>query len=119
MWAPFGHHFTENNAFHQDMEKAAKPSNHAALRPFSVHIKHVENDTKIYYFLFETKYTILFHFARNLWVFCTKVHGGAWDFIGWFLQRAGYYTITTPFYGKETGYDTNILPFKTFAPSTG
>lgn len=52
MWAPFGHHFTENNAFHQDMEKAAKPSNHAALRPFSVHIKHVENDTKIYYFLF-------------------------------------------------------------------
>lgn len=51
MWAPFGHHFTENNAFHQDMEKAAKPSNHAALRPFSVHIKHVENDTKIYYFL--------------------------------------------------------------------
>ena len=34
------------------MEKAAKPSNHAALRPFSVHIKHVENDTKIYYFLF-------------------------------------------------------------------
>lgn len=61
----------------------------------------------------------LFHFARNLWVFCTKVHGGAWDFIGWFLQRAGYYTITTPFYGKETGYDTNILPFKTFAPSTG
>lgn len=45
--------------------------------------------------------------------------GGAWDFIGWFLQRAVYYTITTPFYGKETGYDTNILPFKTFAPSTG
>ena len=71
------------------------------------------------HFLFETKYPILFHFARNLWVFCTKVHGGAWDFIGWFLQRAGYYTITTPFYGKETGYDTNILPFKTFAPSTG
>ena len=34
------------------------------------------------HFLFETKYTILFHFARNLWVFCTKVHGGAWDFIG-------------------------------------
>ena len=53
MWAPFGHHFTENNAFHQDMEKAAKPSNHAALRPFSVHIKHVENDTKIYYFLYQ------------------------------------------------------------------
>lgn len=51
MWAPFGHHFTENNAFHQGMEKAAKPSNHAALRLFSVHIKHVENDTKIYYFL--------------------------------------------------------------------
>ena len=44
---------------------------------------------------------------------------GAWDFIGWFLQRAVYYTITTSFYGKETGYDTNILPFKTFAPSTG
>lgn len=58
MWAPFGHHFTENNAFHQDMEKAAKPSNHAALRPFSVHIKHVENDTKIYYFL-------LYYFLRG------------------------------------------------------
>lgn len=54
MWAPFGHHFTENNAFHQGMEKAAKPSNHVALRLFSVHIKHVENDTKIYYFLYPT-----------------------------------------------------------------
>ena len=50
----------------------------------------------------------MFHFASNLLVFCTKVHGGAWDFIGWFLQRAVYYTITTSFYGKETGYNPAI-----------
>ena len=43
------------------MEKAAKPSNHAALRPFSVHIKHVENDTKIYYFLLRSEYDRVFN----------------------------------------------------------
>ena len=71
MWAPFGHHFTENNAFHQDMEKAAKPSNHAALRPFSVHIKHVENDTKIYYFLW--CWYISWHWYFLCWRFYDNV----------------------------------------------